>query len=291
MRVHVRHRTLLEYSDPVVERVMKLRLGPFSDGHQRWDKHELRAVPGASVRPYVDGFGNVAHLTSIARRHDRVEIISDGELDTLLDDPFRPLDQPIGALSCRARGDFLGDSRLVPLSDRLARMASGVSARASEAPFDVSVELMQLVNDEIEYRQNVTDVTSTVDEVLNASAGVCQDLSHVLIGLLRSVGIAARYVSGYIVAATNGVDPHVARDPRSRRQPSLGGGASHAWVEAYSPTHGWRGFDPTNDLVAATYHVKMAIGRDYADVPPTRGTYRGFADEKLTVEVAAVALT
>ena len=89
----------------------------------------------------------------------------------------------------------------------------------------------------------------------------------------RAIGVPARYVSGYIVRDT-GSDA-----------PTRGAGASHAWIEAFTPTHGWRGFDPTNDLVASEHHVKMAIGRDYRDVPPTQGTFRGIAEETLSVEV------
>jgi len=103
---------------------------------------------------------------------------------------------------------------------------------------------------------------------------VCQDFAHLLLGLCRSIQIPARYVSGYIVADTNG--------------PRRGIRASHAWVEAFTPTHGWRGFDPTNDLVASSYHVKLAIGRDYSDIPPHRGTFRGPAQEQLSVEVSTV---
>jgi transglutaminase-like putative cysteine protease len=95
-----------------------------------------------------------------------------------------------------------------------------------------------------------------------------------LIGLCRALDIPARYISGYTVAEG-------ATDRAPRPDPE----ASHAWVEAYTPSHGWRGFDPTNDLVASTAHIKMAIGRDYADVPPTRGTFRGAAEERLTVRV------
>jgi transglutaminase-like putative cysteine protease len=96
----------------------------------------------------------------------------------------------------------------------------------------------------------------------------------VLIGLCRAIGIPARYVSGYILA---GSDPDA---------PKRGDAASHAWIEAFTPTHGWRGFDPTNDLMASEHHVKMAVGRDYHDIPPTRGTFRGVAKERLDVAVA-----
>jgi transglutaminase-like putative cysteine protease len=133
--------------------------------------------------------------------------------------------------------------------------------------------MMEMVYKQFEYVPEVTTVSTTVSELLAHPRGVCQDFAHVLIGLCRATGIAARYVSGYIVADTR------------RALEMRGVAASHAWVEAYTPSHGWRGFDPTNNLVASEYHVKMAIGRDYADVAPTRGTYRGQATEALSVAV------
>ena len=118
-----------------------------------------------------------------------------------------------------------------------------------------------------------TSTTTTVAEVLDGRAGVCQDFAHVLIGLCRSVGLPARYVSGYVLVGNGDPD-------------SIHVSASHAWAEVYSPTHGWRGFDPANNIVASEQHVKMAIGRDYGDVPPTHGTFRGLAETTLDVEVS-----
>jgi transglutaminase-like putative cysteine protease len=132
---------------------------------------------------------------------------------------------------------------------------------------------MHLVHERLDYRPDVTTVETSVTEVLTHSSGVCQDFAHVLIGLCRAIGTPARYVSGYILV---GADPDA---------PKRGAAASHAWVEAFTATNGWRGFDPTNDVLASEHHVKMAIGRDYHDVPPTRGTFRGVADEELAVEV------
>jgi transglutaminase-like putative cysteine protease len=134
------------------------------------------------------------------------------------------------------------------------------------------------VYDRFEYVTEVTGVGTTVPEILAHKTGVCQDFAHVLIALCRALAIPARYVSGYIV-----------RDATSAA-PTRGAGASHAWVEAFTPTHGWRGFDPTNDLVASEHHVKMAVGRDYRDVPPTQGTFRGIAEETLGVEVVTRVL-
>jgi transglutaminase-like putative cysteine protease len=124
------------------------------------------------------------------------------------------------------------------------------------------------------YRPGVTDVRTTVADVIQARAGVCQDFAHVLIALARSRGIPARYASGYIFRGTAS---------------TLGADASHAWAEAYLPPYGWVGFDPTNDRLVDESFVLVALGRDYGDVSPTRGLYRGAEAATLSVAVAVGA--
>ncbi|MDQ2766502.1 MAG: transglutaminase family protein, partial [Gemmatimonadota bacterium] len=166
-------------------------------------------------------------------------------------------------------------SALVPVSAELAAIAEPFRPTSPDAAFESVRLLSKFVHDEFTYTKNVTTVATTVEEVLSHRTGVCQDFAHLLIGLCRSIGIPARYASGYTVSTSGGESGGTIADTE----------ASHAWAEAYTPMHGWRGFDPTNDLVASTAHIKIAIGRDYADVPPTRGTFRGQADERLTVSV------
>jgi transglutaminase-like putative cysteine protease len=271
MRITVEHRTQLSYSDDVVESVMDSRLGPRTDEHQRWISFELRVEPTASVRRYNDGFGNAAHLITIARPHRTIDVVMRGEIETTLADPFQPPRARPTALGPGDSIDFLSGSPLIP---RVAELVAMAQPFADKPAFEAVQELMHLVNERLDYRPDVTTVETSVTEVLTHSSGVCQDFAHVLIGLCRAIGIPARYVSGYILV---GADPDA---------PKRGAAASHAWVEAFTPTHGWRGFDPTNDVLASEHHVKMAVGRDYHDVPPTRGTFRGVADEELAVEVA-----
>ena len=140
-------------------------------------------------------------------------------------------------------------------------------------PFAAVRDMTEMVYREFAYRAGVTDVTTSIEYVVHARQGVCQDFAHILIGLCRALDIPARYVSGYVFGS-------------HAHPPNRGDGASHAWVEAFTPTHGWRGFDPTNNLMANDHYIKIAIGRDYRDVAPTRGTYRGAATEHMTVEVA-----
>ena len=272
MRVSVEHVTRLGYSADVVESVMDARLGPRSDVHQRWGPYELRVSPAAAVRRYSDSFGNIAHLVTIAKPHRAVEVTMCGEIDTLLRDPFRPPRELPHPLTPGERADYLDPSPLVPRAPEIERLVAPFRAGAADV-FATAQQLMGLVHERFEYVPEVTGVGTTVPEILAHKTGVCQDFAHVLIALCRATLIPARYVSGYIV-----------RDAASAA-PTRGAGASHAWVEAFTPTHGWRGFDPTNDLVASEHHVKMAVGRDYRDIPPTQGTFRGVADETLTVDV------
>lgn len=308
MRVEIVHTTRLAYSTHVVEGVMDVRLGPRSDAHQRWQEYDLRATPPAAIRRYYDGFGNVAHLVTIARPHDQVELVARGVVETVLDDPFKlPLSQP-PPLGPSERADYLMPSSIVPADPVLETMAAPYRPASPAETLEAVQGLMGLVYREFQYEQHVTTVATTVPEVLKGRTGVCQDFAHVLIGLCRAIRLPARYVSGYIVPRqaaptrqtqtlgtmrqTQSLEaPNRGQGASEQRpevpEPSRGAGASHAWVEVYTPTHGWRGFDPTNNLLASTHHVKMGIGRDYNDVPPTRGTFRGLAEETLTVEVVA----
>jgi transglutaminase-like putative cysteine protease len=297
VRVAVTHTTRLTYGVHVVEGVMDVRLGPRSDADQRWQEYDLRATPNAAIRRYYDGFGNASHLVTIARPHDEVELVSRGVVDTLLVDPFQLPVSPPAPLGPSELADYLSPSEIVPLDPWLKALAGPFRPSTPEGTLEAVQGLTSLVFRTLQYEQHVTTVATTVPEVLKGGAGVCQDFAHVLLGLCRAVNIPARYVSGYIVARAGGPAQSQTLGSMSQSQllpgpvgPSRGAGASHAWVEAYTPTHGWRGFDPTNDLLASTHHVKMGIGRDYADVPPTRGTFRGLAQEQLAVDVVTRVL-
>jgi transglutaminase-like putative cysteine protease len=274
MRVRLVHTTRLDYTADVSEGVMDVRLGPHSDADQRWDSFALAVEPAASVRGYTDGFGNRAHLITLVRPHRTIEVVARATVTTLLDDPEAPARAP-EPLAPAELADYLHPSRLVPAVPALGEAAAAYRPATPAEAFGVVRRLSHLVRERLDYRPGATTVTTAVPDVLALGAGVCQDFSHVLIALCRAAGVPARYVSGYLVA---GAAPG-AEAPRGDPQ------ASHAWVEAFTPTHGWRGFDPTNGVLAGPAHVKVAVGRDYGDVPPTRGAFRGTAEERLTVHV------
>jgi transglutaminase-like putative cysteine protease len=148
----------------------------------------------------------------------------------------------------------------------------GLLPNHDEDPLLLLRRLMRGMHARLEYRPRSTRVDSPIDEALAARCGVCQDFSHVFIALARQFGIPARYVSGYLFR--DGGDEHEAED------------ATHAWTECYLPSLGWIGLDPTNNVPAGEGHVRVAVGRDYADVPPTRGVYKGVSAVKTELSVA-----
>ena len=275
MKIRLVHVTRFDYSADVVEGVMEVRLGPLSDATQRWDRFQLSVSPSGTVRQFVDGFGNRTHLVTVGRPHRTLEVTTRSELSTMLDNPFALPAKPPRALSPSEEIDYLSPSPLVPALPEFRDLLEAHGWDDGAPTFERVRALPRLVHETFSYQRDVTSVTTTVAEVLRMRTGVCQDFAHVLIGLCRAAGVPARYVSGYTVA-------DLPDGATSRREQ-----ASHAWVEAYTSTHGWRGLDATNDVVVGDAHVKIAIGRDYADVSPTRGSFRGNAAQRLGVTVQA----
>jgi len=159
-------------------------------------------------------------------------------------------------------------------SEALEHLASELNCERRGSPLDLLTELNEGIYKSFAYVPNSTRVDSPIDEALRTRQGVCQDFAHIMIALVRPLHIPCRYVSGYLFH----------RDAAEEKDRSLEG-ASHAWVEALVPRLGWVAFDPTNNLVGADRHIRIAIGRDYADVPPTRGVHKGEASSKLSVSV------
>ena len=281
MRIAVTHVTRLDFGDEVSETVMDTHLGPRDDVDQRVARFVIRLEPAGHVRRYEDGFGNVAHLLTNVRPHRFLQVSTETEVHTYMTDPFQLATRPPGPLDVIHLADCLDPSPLVPRLAVLDEMAAPFRPSDRNDQFDTVQRMTELIHRDFTYQPGVTDVTTSIDQIVEGHQGVCQDFTHLLLGMCRALGIPARYASGYI--AERGQSP-------GDNAPSRGVGASHAWVEAYTPTHGWRGFDPTNNLVANEYYVKIAIGRDYSDVPPTRGTYHGGPTESLSVAVTARAL-
>ena len=274
----VRHTTTFRYEPAVRESVMEVRLQPRSDGDQRCLSFALNVDPAANVMQYRDFMGNMVHHFDIAGKHTVVKVTAESAVEVQNVAAPRAADSGDWAdLDALVAGDdyweMLLPSHFAKSSPPLERLAADLGSERRGNPLGLLSELNEAIYKLFSYVPNSTKVDSPIEEALETRQGVCQDFAHIMIALVRRVKIPCRYVSGYMFH----------RDDTERDR-SLEG-ASHAWIEALVPRLGWVAFDPTNNLVGGDRHIRVAIGRDYADVPPTRGVYKGEAQSELSVAV------
>lgn len=273
----VRHVTKFRYVPAVRESVMEVRMQPRSEGHQRCLSFDMTVKPTANVMQYRDFLGNVVHHFDIAGSHSELNIKVQSLVEVLPGD--------IPDLAHTASWDDLdalvasGDYHEMLLPSAFARSTSLLDQLAEEleierrgTPLRMLFDISEDIHETFAYVPNSTSVDSPIDHALSERKGVCQDFAHIMIALVRKLRVPCRYVSGYL--------SHLS-DDRSL----VSEGASHAWVEALVPGMGWVGFDPTNNLLCGERHIRVAVGRDYADVPPTRGVFKGGAESELSVSV------
>lgn len=275
----IRHVTTFHYSEPITESVMEARLNPRTEGRQRCIRFQMVVSPKAHISITRDYLGNIVHCFNVPGLHDRLAITTDSTIE------ITPIDELPEALSPDAWQvydalnpadfefyDMLQPGRYTPFTPKLHGMARELHVIRRDDPLTVLKQVNQALYDAFDYDLDSTDVDTHIDHVLEMRRGVCQDFAHIMIVLVRSLGIPCRYVSGYLFHRENNAD-------RSAED------ASHAWVEAWLPELGWLGFDPTNNRLCRDRHIRVAIGRDYADVPPTKGVFRGVAETELKVSV------
>lgn len=273
----VRHITNFGYEPAVRESVMEVRMQPRSEGHQRCLSFSLDVLPHANIMWYRDFSGNTVHHFDIPGRHARVKVIAQAVVEVQA--PPMPVASEVGTWQDLDGLIQAGDHWEMLLPSRFAQQTAALQLLASELkverrgnPLELLLELNEGLYDTFEYVPNSTKVDSPIDEALETRQGVCQDFAHIMIALLRNLHVPSRYISGYLFHGKADHD----RSPE---------GATHAWVEAFLPGPGWVAFDPTNNLLGGERHIRIAIGRDYADVPPTRGVYKGEAESELSVAV------
>jgi transglutaminase-like putative cysteine protease len=274
----VRHTTTFRYEPAVRESVMEVRLQPRSDGEQRCLSFTLGVEPATNVMQYRDFTGNTVHHFDIAGTHTQVKVTAQSavEVQSVPAPPAADSGDWADLDALIAGNDYwemLLPSRFAHSSPALEELAKELDCERRGNPLAVLTELNEAIYKLFAYVPNSTKVDSPIEEALQARKGVCQDFAHIMIALVRRLQVPCRYVSGYMFH----------RD-EAEKDRSLEG-ASHAWVEALVPRLGWVAFDPTNNLVGGDRHIRVAIGRDYADVPPTRGVYKGEAQSELSVAV------
>ncbi len=274
----IRHITRFRYSAPIRETMMEARMQPRSDGAQHCLEFKLTVAPQARVSCYHDYLGNAVHHFDLPGQHDELTLVAEATVDMA---PAAPLPEALPPAAwdelslLRLDGalfDMLQSGPFTQPTPLLAALAGELGLAPGPDPLTTLRQVNQALYRAFAYAPQSTSVDSTMDEAIAQRRGVCQDFTHIMLALVRQMGIPGRYVSGYLYH-------------RQENQDRSAEDATHAWLEAYLPGLGWVGFDPTNNLLAGDRHIRVAVGRDYADVPPTRGVFKGLASSELGVSV------
>ncbi len=279
MYYSIRHLTKFLYSNAVSESMMETRMHPRSDQNQRCLTFHLSVSPRCRVFSYRDHLANQVHHFDIPGQHGQLVIVAESLVEV---QPATPVPAALAPNAWAEldgmveQGDYwemLLPSEFTAPTPSLDALAEEFDVRRRDDPLSALHQLNEQMYRHFEYVPKSTKVDSPIDLALLTHAGVCQDFAHIMIALVRSkLRIPCRYVSGYLFHGQSDHD-------RSATS------ATHAWIEALVPEVGWVGFDPTNNLVCGDRHIRTAIGRDYSDVPPTHGIFRGRASSELSVAV------
>lgn len=270
MKWEIIHRTSYAYASPVHDSFNEARLQPFSDEWQTVEHFLLKILPAARLRHHHDFYSNVVHHFEIVEPHLTLLVESSLRVTTRLRPPlaFDATPFPLARIGEAAREsrvfEFLQESRFVETSPEVWRLALDATDGVTDT-WQAALALMRWVHANISYVTASTNVQTHARDVFRDRRGVCQDFAHVMICLCRSLKIPALYVSGYLATET--------------------ASATHAWMEVLIPGVGWRPLDPTHNRQTDENYIKIAVGRDYADVPPVTGNYKGTTERQLQVQV------
>lgn len=279
MKLEISHLTRYRYMTPAVESVNEIRLTPSTNHRQSCYQHTITIEPNVSLFSYEDFFGNRVHSFSVASPHQELVIQTKSIVVTDEEEPERKqqlsLQEQLDLLQAdkfiNRYAEYLMDTKYTYIHPEVAKQfADGV---ASESVEELLKHISAAIFTHFEYDPYATHVKTTIEETVKMRRGVCQDFAHLMIAICKSIHVPARYISGY----------HYVGD--------LQGGhadyeqASHAWVEAFVPGVGWVGYDPTNNGEVNWRYVKLCHGRDYDDIVPVKGIYRGLDQQQLEVIV------
>jgi len=270
-RYRIEHETVLEYPEPVREHHIELRLAPRDCAYQRLLRRSVEVSPEATLRAYVDTFGNGVDCFCVIPPHDRLVTRVVSEVENTLENPFNFLPGPPEAQQAALQEMIAGEPRLLDFVLHESALTPGalrLAAILGEPPPALSpdvtyieglVRLMEWTWGRMSYRENTTPVHAPLAEALAQGSGVCQDFAHLFVSVARTWGLPARYVVGYLDGEL------------------LSGGtaATHAWAEILVPAGGWIGFDATHRLLANNRYIPVAVGRDSYDAAPQRGSFKG----------------
>ncbi|WP_158825539.1 transglutaminase family protein [Mucilaginibacter lacusdianchii] len=272
----IQHVTRYTYDSLVRDSANQITLFPIVDIYQDVLKHDLHITGNPLVDTHIDYYGNEVGNFTYVERHKELVISS----EVLVNTHHKPL--PTDEAPAEQQWQALAALQyIVPYIDFLKqeyfegidelRTIVEAERQSGDTPYQTALQFCEYVYKNFEYIKGVTTVETKLDEIWKLKAGVCQDFAHILMEMLRLLGIPARYVSGYICPNRGGM---------------RGDGATHAWAEAYIPDYGWLGIDPTNNCIANETHVRLAVGRNFSDCSPVKGIYKGLSGHKLEVGVA-----
>lgn len=284
------HETVFKYQSPVTFSHNIARLHPKENPEQHLLAFELEVEPKASeIRTYVDMFGNVNHHLLLREPHTAMKVTgrsrvrrdgvrAEAEVARLrgASGSYEQALARLGGFEARdiAAKQFLFASELVPVGAGPIRDYALKSFTPGRSLYEAGAELMGRIFEEFEFNPTFSDISTPVSIIFEEKKGVCQDFAHLMLSALRSIGLPARYVSGYIETL-----------PPEGKEKLFGADASHAWVSLYLPGAGWLDLDPTNDLIPAERHIILGHGRDYNDISPLKGVVRSSGVSALAVRV------
>lgn len=272
----IQHITKYKYDRPVRESANQIKIFSFNKPGQEILSHEIVITDEPNINKFTDYWSNTVGFFTVSRPHE--ELIIDSRL--IAKTTFQEIDETLSTIS---DWKLLADE--ISTNIILLDLAQKEKIKSQEkiqlildhitfdecSPLEAAKKYSQFIFENFKYVKGITNVETRVDEILEFRSGVCQDFAHVLLQLLRTIGIPSRYVSGYICPNKNGM---------------RGEGATHAWIDAYIPKLGWIGLDPTNNCFANEHHIQLAVGRDFSDCTPIKGTFKGPANHELMVYVS-----
>lgn len=271
----IQHITKYEYDRPVRESVNEIKIFPYKGHEQELLQQDLFVTQQPDVHFYLDYYGNKTGVFNLLSPHKELVIESRLIVRTTTSSQIKinfhsnfeqltaevnnnlPLLEMAAPDNIEAQDDI---EKIIQLLEPHKKSVAQVIEACSEYIFK-----------HFKYVKGITNIETTVDEIVAHRSGVCQDFAHLMLQILRSLKIPSRYVSGYICPNKNGM---------------RGEGATHAWVEAFIPDYGWAGIDPTNNVWVTNTHVKLAVGRDFHDCTPLKGNFKGIARHKMSVFVS-----
>ncbi|KAB2639049.1 MAG: transglutaminase family protein [Verrucomicrobia bacterium] len=272
--LNISHLTRYTYEGHVKDSFNEARLQPVSDSLQQCRDFHFKINPNSPVRDYPDFYANCVHYFDVPEPHESLEVQAISSVQTLPESrgpiPVAGPDAISASPMKEQFFDFLHSSEFVSLEADVWREAVDALPSGVTDIWPDTVAIGEHIHRNYKYTPLSTNVNTRAVEVVKKKQGVCQDFAHLMLGLCRTHGIPARYVSGYFLN-------------KNRLPGEIE--ASHAWLEVFIPGYGWKGYDPTHRRETDTRYVKLAVGRDYSDIRPVGGTFRGKGTRKMVVEV------